>query len=124
MSDIVIIEDNPHSARLASRLLRRAGHETRIAEDGEIGLSTVFNHTPDLILIDLGLPDIDGQTVVAMLRQQPEFQDLPIVAFTAWPEETAQNMATAYGCVGVISKPINTRKFADQVEAFLRKADL
>lgn len=123
MSHIVIIEDNDQSARLAARLLKRAGHEVAVAEDGEVGLETVYAQQPDLVLVDMGLPDIDGQTVIAMIRQQPALNHVPILAFTAWPEDTAHQMAKAYGCDGVISKPIDTRAFAGQVEAYLRETD-
>jgi two-component system, cell cycle response regulator DivK len=123
MALIIIIEDNLQNARLAAKLLRIRGHKVIVAEDGEIGLTTVFEHQPDLVLIDLGLPDIDGQTVVALIRQQSNLQATPLIAFTAWPADTAYNMAQAYGCDGVITKPINTRTFADQVEAFLKKSE-
>ncbi len=116
---IVVIEDNPQNARMATKLLRIAGFKVMVAEDGEEGLTTVFENNPDLALIDLGLPDIDGQTVVALIRQQPELNTMPVVAFTAWPEDTAHQMASNYGCDGVITKPINTRTFADQVASFL-----
>lgn len=119
MAHIVIIEDNADNARLALKLLRHAGQEVVIAEDGEMGLTTVFETSPDLILIDLGLPDIDGQTVIGLIRQQDHLAHVPLIAFTAWPEATAHEMATAYGCDGVITKPIDTRKFADQIEAFI-----
>lgn len=118
MSRIVIIEDNAENARLAERILRRAGHEVFTAEDGEVGLNMVLENTPDLLLVDLGLPDIDGQTVVAMLRQNERFYSMPIIAVTAWPERAALDMARAYGCDGVISKPIDTRTFAEQVASF------
>jgi two-component system cell cycle response regulator DivK len=120
MSLIVIIEDNAQSSRLAARLLERDGHEVVVADDGEMGLVTVLAHLPDLILIDLGLPDLDGQTVVAMMRQNSTLQHVPIIAFTAWPETTAREMVRAYGCDGVISKPIDTRQFAQQVSSFIR----
>jgi CheY-like chemotaxis protein len=119
MSLIVIIEDNPQSARMAAKLLRVADHKVIVAEDGEMGLMTVFENNPDLVLIDLGLPDIDGQTVIALIRQQPNLDNVSVIAFTAWPEDTAHNMAKAYGCDGVITKPINTRTFADQIAGFL-----
>ena len=120
MSRIVVIEDNEQNARMVDKLLRRAGHEVMLAEDGEIGLTTVFEQHPDVVLIDLGLPDIDGQTVIAMLRQDSDLAHIPIIAFTAWPEETAHSMAEAYGCDGVIVKPINTRTFAEQVQDFIK----
>lgn len=122
MSEIMIIEDNPASARLAARLLQKAGHLVALAEDGETGLIAVLNAPPDLILIDLGLPDMDGQTVVALLRQHAELDHIPIIAFTAWPLETAFEMAQAYGCDGVITKPIDTRTFPGQIAAYLEKA--
>jgi len=123
MSQIVVIEDNVQNARMASKLLRHAGHEVIVAEDGESGLTTAFENDPDLILIDLGLPDLDGQTVVALLRQQPTMQGTPIIAFTAWPEGTAHSMAKAYGCDGVITKPIDTRLFAGQIQAYIKNVD-
>lgn len=123
MSFIVIIEDNAQNARMAAKLLRVRGHKVMVAEDGEMGLTTVFENQPDLVLIDLGLPDIDGQTVVALLRQQQNLQMVSLIAFTAWPPDTAFSMAKAYGCDGVITKPINTRTFADQVEAFIKKSE-
>ncbi len=121
MSRIVVIEDNPDNSRMVAKLLRAASHNVIVAEDGETGLTTVFEHHPDLILIDLGLPDIDGQTVIALIKQQAEFANVPIIAFTAFPPDTAQSMATAYGCQGVITKPIDTRTFVSQLEAFIPK---
>jgi CheY-like chemotaxis protein len=120
MGLIVIIEDNINNARLAAKLLRNADHKVLVAEDGEMGLTTVFENNPDLILIDMGLPDIDGQTVIALVRQQPQLAHVPIIAFTAWPESSAYEMATAYGCDGVITKPINTRTFPDDVAGYMR----
>ncbi len=123
MSRIVVIEDNPSNARLAEKILKHAGHEVVVAEDGETGMAAVLEQFPDLILIDLGLPDIDGQTVIALLRQRPEMKQVKIVAFTAWPEEQAAEMARAYGCDGVISKPLDTRRFPTQVSAYLPRTD-
>jgi len=121
MSLIVVIEDNIDNSRMVAKLLRVADHKVLVAEDGETGLTTVFEHHPDLVLIDLGLPDIDGQTVIALIRQQPELANIPIIAFTAFPPDTAQAMATAYGCHGVITKPIDTRAFVGQIEGFIAK---
>ncbi|MBO9310356.1 MAG: response regulator [Chloroflexi bacterium] len=119
MAVIVIVEDNAQSGRLAAKLLSRSGHRVVLTETGEDGLTTIFETAPDLVLIDLGLPDIDGQTVIALLRQQPALAKTRLIAFTAWPEATAHSMAKAYGCHGVILKPIDTRRFVAQVEAFL-----
>ncbi len=123
MSLVIIIEDNQQSARLAAKLLSRAGHEVITAEDGETGLTAVFENQPNLVLVDMGLPDIDGQTVLGLLRQRPDLKNTPLIAFTAWPEDTAHQMAKAYGCDGVITKPIDTRNFAHQVAEYLSKAN-
>jgi CheY-like chemotaxis protein len=123
MALILIIEDNPQNARMAAKLLRRNEHTVLLAENGELGLELLEAKCPDALLVDLGLPDIDGQTVISMTRLRPEYQTLPIIAFTAWPTDTATTIAQAYGCDGIISKPINTRTFAKQVEAFLRQGN-
>lgn len=121
MSLVIVIEDHFPNARMVEKLLKRAGHEVLLAEDGETGLTTVFENQPDLILIDLGLPDIDGQTVIGLVRQHESLKDVPLIAFTAWPPEEAHDMATRYGCDGVITKPINTRTFADKINSYLNK---
>lgn len=115
-----MIEDNVQNARMVEKLLKHAGHEIYVAEDGEMcGLATVIEQIPELVLVDLGLPDVDGQTIVGMMRQYPTLEKLKIIAFTAWPKSAAQEMAKAYDCDGVITKPIDTRAFVAQVEAFL-----
>src|SRR5437016_3670252 len=101
---------------MVARLLRKAGHMVTVADTGEGGLLAVFEATPDLVLIDLGLPDIDGQTVIGVLRQQPGLAAIPVIAFTAWPEDAVYHMAAAYNCDGVITKPIDTRTLVAQVE--------
>lgn len=123
MTLIVVIEDNEQNARMAEKLLRHVGLKVIVASDGETGLTAVFENRPDLVLIDLGLPDIDGQTVIGLLRQEDSLKNVPIIAFTAWHPDTAQSMAEAYGCDGVITKPIDTRAFAQQVQTFLSSVD-
>lgn len=103
------------------RILESRHHQVIHVSEGEAGLKTAIEQIPDIILIDLGLPDIDGQTLIAFMKRAPELQNVPLVAVTAWPEDIARQMAEAYGCDGYISKPINTRIFADQIAAFIRK---
>jgi two-component system, cell cycle response regulator DivK len=123
MALIFIIEDNPQNARMAAKLLRRNDHTVVVAENGELGLALLEEEIPDVLLVDLGLPDIDGQTVISITRMRPEYEGMPIIAFTAWPTDTAATIAQAYGCNGIISKPINTRTFATQVESFLKQGN-
>lgn len=103
------------------RILEAQRHQVLHESEGEAGLKTAIEEAPDIVLIDLGLPDIDGQTLIAFMKRAPELQDVPLVAVTAWPEDTARQMVEAYGCDGYISKPINTRTFPDQIAAFMRK---
>ena len=103
------------------RVLEAHQHVVTHASDGETGLQMAIDDVPDIVLIDLGLPDIDGQTLIAFMKRAPELRDVPLVAVTAWPEDTARQMAEAYGCDGFISKPINTRTFPDQIAAFITK---
>jgi len=122
VSNIVVIEDHLDNARLAEKLLKNAGHTVSLAEDGETGMQLVVDSKPDMVLIDLGLPDVDGQTIIALIRRHPEMKTIKIVAVTAWPEDRARAMAKAYGCDGVISKPIDTRTFSQQVNSYFSSA--
>jgi DNA-binding response OmpR family regulator len=122
MAHIIVIEDNAQTARMVAKLLRIRGHTVDTFQTGEEGMLKIIDMTPNLILMDLGLPDIDGQTVIAILRQQCNLEATPVIAFTAWLPDIAHEMARAYGCNGVITKPIDTRTFAQQIEAFLRSS--
>lgn len=121
ISKILVVEDNQQNALLMKRVLEARKHQVIHVSEGEAGLQAAVDELPDLILLDLGLPDIDGQTLVAFIKRVPELQDVPVIAVTAWPEDTAREMAQAYGCDGFISKPINTRAFPDQIAAYLTK---
>lgn len=121
MGKIILIEDDLNSARLASRLLEKAGHEVVTAHEGEEGLTIIAENQPDIVLVDLGLPDMDGQTIIAMLRQQMVMKGTPILAFTSYPKDVANSMVQAYGCDGLIVKPINTRTFVAEVGNYLRQ---
>lgn len=121
ISKILIIEDNAQNAMLMKRILQVRDHEVLHAEEGSSGLDIATKSLPDLILVDLGLPDIEGQTLINIIRNTPNLENVPMVAVTAWPEETARAMAMAYGFNGYISKPINTRTFPDQIEEYLPK---
>lgn len=119
MKTILQIEDNLANKLLIERVLEPHPYRLLHAADGETGVSLALEEKPDLILIDMGLPDIDGQTVVTLLKQIPDLENVPIVAVTAWPAETAEKMARQYGCDGCITKPIDVRQFPSQIAAFL-----
>jgi two-component system cell cycle response regulator DivK len=123
MKKILIVEDIPDNAELARKMLVAGGYQVLHAADAETGLEMALSHKPDLILLDLGLPDYDGQTLAGWLRERPETATMPIVALTAWPEETARQMAESYGCNGYIPKPITQVKdFLSKISSFLKNA--
>ena len=122
MKTILYIEDYQANKVLIERVLRPFDYHLIHAPDGQTGVALAIETHPDLILIDMGLPDIDGPTVVTLLKQIPELQGTPIVAITAWPADKATEMAQRYGCDGCILKPINIRTFpAELVRYFPEK---
>ena len=119
MKKILLIEDNARNTLLIERVLERHPYELLLADDGETGLEQATKHLPDLLLVDMGLPDIDGQTLVNLLRKIPTIADKPIVAITAWPPDVAIDMAKRYGCDGCITKPIDVRAFPNQIASYI-----
>jgi CheY-like chemotaxis protein len=119
MIRILHIEDNHANQVLLERVLTPHGFEVRHAEDGETGIEMALEYQPDLILVDLGLPDMDGQTVGTLLRQMPTLQGVPIVAITAWPADKARETAERYGLDGCLMKPIDVKRFPEQISHFL-----
>jgi DNA-binding response OmpR family regulator len=116
---VLMIEDNENNAQLVKRLLEANAFDVSHAPDGETGLQMAVETRPNLILLDLGLPDVDGQTLATFIKRVPELAEVPLIALTAWPEDTARQMAEAYGCDGYIAKPIDTRAFVDQIMTYL-----
>jgi len=116
---ILLIEDNANNATLVKRILESESLKIEHAWNGKSGLQMAVEVQPDLILLDLGLPDIDGQTVAALIRRIPNLEKTPMIAVTAWPEETAREMVYAYGCDDYIGKPIDRPLFLEMVNRYL-----
>jgi CheY-like chemotaxis protein len=123
MTTILYIEDNLANQILVQRVLEPDGYTLLHAADGQTGIQMARESQVDLILIDMGLPDIDGQTVVTMLKQIPKLESTPMVALTAWPAEQAKMTADRYGLSGCILKPIDVTDFPKQVASFIVPAD-
>ena len=121
MKTILHIEDNSDHARLVRRILEPHGYHLLHASDGESGLRMAVENTPALILLDLGLPDLDGQTLIGLLKSMPELAQSSLVVLTAWPLDTGERMARAYGCDGYSAKPISARELPAQIAAYLAK---
>lgn len=119
---VLLIEDSMESRILVERVLGASGYQLSYASDGQTGIKLAVEELPDLVLVDIGLPDIDGHTVVALLRQVAELSDTPLVAITAWPADIAQDMCERYGYDGVIIKPISVRNFPKQIARYIGPA--
>ncbi|HSD85619.1 MAG TPA: response regulator [Anaerolineae bacterium] len=118
---ILVIDDNADHLELVRRTLTARGYRVLLAANAETGLQLALEQQPNVLVVDLGLPDIDGQTLIGQLRHMPQFATTPIIACTAWPEETARSMVEMYGCDDYISKPIRTADFADRIAAYLHR---
>jgi CheY-like chemotaxis protein len=119
MTTILIVEDNRRSMLLIRDLLQIHGFRTLEAFDGEEGIARAKAERPDLILMDIQLPRMDGLTAVRLLRQDPVTAGIPVVALTAHAMKGDRERALKAGCNGYITKPIDTRRFLAQVQAFL-----
>jgi two-component system cell cycle response regulator DivK len=119
MTTILIVEDNRRSMLLIRDLLQIHGFRTLEAFDGEEGIARAKAERPDLILMDIQLPRMDGLTAVRLLRQDPVTAGIPVVALTAHAMKGDRERALKAGCNGYIAKPIDTRRFLAQVQAFL-----
>jgi len=120
MAKVLCVEDNPDNMLLIQRVITALGHQFLWAADGLSGLSTAEIERPDLILLDINLPDIDGYEVARRLRAgKNRLLYVPIIAITANALKGDAEKALAAGCNVYMSKPINIREFRAQVVGFL-----
>ena len=121
MAKILYIEDIPDNITYVEKIVKSRGHEFTSARSAEDGLNLAFTIKPDLILLDLGLPDADGQTLSVWLRGEPALQSIPIVVLTAWPEEVARQTVNAYDLNGYLCKPFAMNDLIKMVDSILDK---
>jgi CheY-like chemotaxis protein len=119
MARIVVVEDTPANQALATKLLTAAGHEVVAAVTGADAIRAVAERSPDLILMDLGLPDIHGREAMRVIRSSADGPRQRIVAFTAHAMLGDRERALADGFDGYLSKPIDFATFVRDVEALL-----
>ena len=117
---ILVVEDNPLNLKLVRDVLGAAGYDVVAAASGEEGLREATERPPDLVLMDLQLPGIDGFETMRRLRQGPLAADVPVVAVTASAMPEDQANATRAGFDGYLEKPISVRALVGEVEGFLR----
>ena len=108
---ILIVEDNPTNMKLATFLLQSAGHTALPAMDAETGLTIARLEKPDLILLDIQLPGMDGLEAVALLKADEATRAIPVIALTALAMKGDEERIRAAGCDGYIAKPLNYREF-------------
>jgi two-component system, cell cycle response regulator DivK len=116
---ILCIEDSPDNRMLARRVLEAEGYRFVEARDAGTALELIAAQTPDLILMDINMPDIDGYTLTARLRSMPETKYIPILAMTANVMKGDRERSLAAGCDAYIQKPIDVDKLPGQVSQFL-----
>jgi CheY-like chemotaxis protein len=119
MARILIIEDNSANMQLMSYLLNAFKHTVVEAVSGSAGLTMAQSESPDLILCDLQMPEMDGYEVAQRIKQNPQLNAIPLVAVTAYAMVGDRDKVLAAGFNGYIAKPINPERFVGEVEAFL-----
>jgi CheY-like chemotaxis protein len=120
---VLIVEDNLMNTELASDLLEAAGFVVYQARTAEDGMQLAFNHQPDVLLMDISLPGMDGLRAARILKSDPRTRIIPIIALTAHAMKGDEENALQSGCDGYLSKPINTRTFAAIVTSFLKPGE-
>ena len=116
---ILIVEDNEANRLLASAVLERDGFRVDMAGSSQEAIDLLAGLEPDLILMDVQLPGMDGLSLTRKLKQDERTASIPVVALTALAMMGDRERTLEAGCSGYISKPINTRTFADEVRRFL-----
>lgn len=116
---VLIIEDNEQNLYLTTFILEKHGYEIYSAKDGAEGIEKAAVILPELILLDIQLPLMNGYEVARRLRMNPDLSDIPIIAVTSYAMVGDQEKAFEAGCTGYIEKPINPETFIKQIEAHL-----
>jgi two-component system cell cycle response regulator DivK len=118
---ILIIEDNPANMKLAVLLLHNVGHVTLSAVDAENGMAVARADQPDLILMDIQLPGMDGLTATALLKQDPLTAHIPVIALTALAMKEDQEKSQTAGCDGYIAKPLRYAELHAAIDTLVRQ---
>ncbi|MBI3913457.1 MAG: response regulator [Chloroflexi bacterium] len=119
--NILVIEDEPTSLKLAHVVLTVEGNAVRDAETARKGLLEIEREKPDVILLDLALPDEDGLTLARQIKSNPATKDILLVAVTAYPDRFKREDALAAGCDAFLVKPISTRELPAEIDELFQK---
>lgn len=119
MKRVLIVEDNLINLKLAATILTKAGYEVRQAPDAPDGIEQARAWRPDLILMDVQLPGMDGLSATQELKSDPATRGIPIIALTAFAMKGDEQKMLAAGCDGYIAKPLRYHEFLAQISAVL-----
>jgi CheY-like chemotaxis protein len=122
MPKILLIEDNEMNRDMLSRRLVRGGYEVTVAEDGARGVEMATSYRPDLILMDMSLPVIDGWEATRRIKATPELRKIPIIALTAHAMATDRAKALEAGCDDYDTKPIELQRLLGKIKTLLAAA--
>ena len=120
MATVLVIEDNPANMTLAVFLLQSAGHEVLSAVDAEAGLTLARAEQPDLILMDIQLPGMDGLEATVLLKADEATRGIPVIALTALAMKGDEERIRAAGCDGYIGKPMRYKEFLTSIGTYLQ----
>jgi two-component system cell cycle response regulator DivK len=118
---ILIIEDSPTNMMLTVEILTNAGHATLQAVNGGQGIQLARQEHPDVILLDMQLPDMNGLEVASIMKAEPGTRDIPVIALTAFAMHGDRERMLQAGCDGYIEKPIRYKTFLEEIDAVTRK---
>lgn len=119
MKRILVVEDNETNLYLIRFMLEKSGYEVIEAREGAVGVEMAVKEKPDLVIMDLQLPDIDGLEATKRIRASEADTEIPIIALTSFAMAGDREKALAAGCTGYIEKPINPDTFIAEIEKFL-----
>ncbi|MFZ5556465.1 MAG: response regulator [Pseudomonadota bacterium] len=122
MARILVIEDNPANARFAGFVLTKAGHEVLHAADARSGIALATQQRPDLVLMDIQLPGMDGLEATRRLKADPATRAIRVIALTAFAMKGDEDRVRAAGCDGYLTKPFEHRQLVEAVQAALAPA--
>ncbi len=117
---VLIVDDNATNLKLARVVLTTAGYDARTAVDAASALETLKTFKPQVILMDIQMPGMDGLTLTRRLKSDPATRDIVVIALTAYAMKGDDEKALASGCAGYITKPINTRRLPGQIAEILQ----
>lgn len=122
MTVILIVEDNEMNRDMLSRRLERRGYKVLLAVDGQMGLDEARAHAPDLVLMDMSLPVMDGWEATRLMKADPALRHIPVIALTAHAMASDRDKALEAGCDDYDTKPIELARLLVKIEALLRPA--